>query len=262
MKKSLLLLCVFVLLGSVGALTAWQKSQPSAEPSKPAAGGVGESVQLKAGRGLAFHPRLRANLNLQTAEVAEQAIAPVVQLDLLVTTGASAGGGLRRITQDSTPQPTLASGWLFAAEAARLAPGQEMELRVAGSGGAPSRGRVLRIEKSAYAVLGDFEVVVETAGAFDAGTKLSALFRLSAGEAVPSVPRSALLQTAEGNFVYAVNDGFYLRTAVKVGAANDQFVELTEGVYVGDEIVVSPVQSLWMAELQLLRGGKSCTCGH
>ena len=67
---------------------------------------------------------------------------------------------------------------------------------------------------------------------------------------------------AEGSFVYAVNDGFYLRTAVKVGAANEQFVELTEGVYAGDEIVVSPVQSLWMAELQLLRGGKACTCGH
>lgn len=259
MKKTLLFLSVFTLLGSVGALTVWQKSQPAKEPVKPA-GGAGESVQLKAGRGLTFHPRLRANLNLQTAEVAEQAVAPVVQLDLLVT--ASAGSGLRRITLDSMPQPTLASGWLFAAEAARLTPGQEVELRATGSGGAPARGRIVRMEKAAYAVLGDFEVVVETSGSFESGTKLSGLCRLSAREAVPSVPRSALLQTAEGDFVYAVNDGFYLRTAVKVGAANEQFVELTEGVYVGDEIVVAPVQSLWMAELQLLRGGKSCTCGH
>ena len=59
-----------------------------------------------------------------------------------------------------------------------------------------------------------------------------------------------------------MNGKFYLRTAVKVGAMNEQAVEITDGLYSGDEIVASPVMSLWMAELQVLRGGKACTCGH
>ena len=49
---------------------------------------------------------------------------------------------------------------------------------------------------------------------------------------------------------------------MKVGAANEQSVEITDGLYAGDEIVAAPVMSLWMAELQVLRGGKACTCGH
>jgi multidrug efflux pump subunit AcrA (membrane-fusion protein) len=79
---------------------------------------------------------------------------------------------------------------------------------------------------------------------------------------VPSIPRSALLKTAEGTFAYTVNGKFYLRTPVKVGAMNEHVVEITDGLYAGDEIIASPVMSLWMAELQVLRGGKACTCGH
>jgi hypothetical protein len=43
---------------------------------------------------------------------------------------------------------------------------------------------------------------------------------------------------------------------------NNELVEITDGLYAGDQIVTSPVNDLWMAELQILRGGKACTCGH
>jgi multidrug efflux pump subunit AcrA (membrane-fusion protein) len=59
-----------------------------------------------------------------------------------------------------------------------------------------------------------------------------------------------------------VNGFYYVRTPVKVGASGGEHVEITDGLYAGDEIVVSPVMSLWLAELQVLRGGKACTCGH
>jgi hypothetical protein len=88
------------------------------------------------------------------------------------------------------------------------------------------------------------------------------VFRIPAAEPLTAVPRSALLKTAEGWFVYVVNESFFLRTPVTVGAMNAGIAEITEGLYAGDQIVVSPVSSLWMAELQILRGGKSCTCGH
>ena len=58
------------------------------------------------------------------------------------------------------------------------------------------------------------------------------------------------------------NGKFFVRTPVTAGAMNDDHVEITEGLYAGDEVVTTPVMSLWMAELQVLRGGKACTCGH
>ena len=49
---------------------------------------------------------------------------------------------------------------------------------------------------------------------------------------------------------------------VTVGAMNEDHAEITEGLFAGDSVVTTPVMSLWMAELQVLRGGKACTCGH
>jgi multidrug efflux pump subunit AcrA (membrane-fusion protein) len=79
---------------------------------------------------------------------------------------------------------------------------------------------------------------------------------------VTSIPKSALLTTAEGTFVYAENDEYFLRTPVQVGAVNENHVEIIDGLYTGDVVVTTPVMSLWLAELQILRGGKACTCGH
>ena len=73
-----------------------------------------------------------------------------------------------------------------------------------------------------------------------------------------SVPRSALLTTVEGHFVYAGNGGFFLRTPVKIGTQSAEWVEIADGLYAGDKIVSAAVISLWLAELQYLRGGKAC----
>jgi hypothetical protein len=231
--------------------------------ARPAGGeakteGAGEAVQLKEGHGLALHPKIREAIKLQVAEVSEEAIAPEFKTDLHVIQGADTG--LRRVALTPGSADVEANGWVSADKAARIQPGQEVELRVNGSG--VEKGVVKRVEKSPYATLGDFEVVVTTDAPLDTGTRLSATFRAPAGDPVPAVPRSALLQTAEGWFVYAVNESFFLRTPVKVGAMNGQFAEIAEGLYAGDQIVTSPVNSLWMSELQILRGGKSCTCGH
>jgi hypothetical protein len=158
---------------------------------------------------------------------------------------------------------TEANGWLSAEKAAHVQPGQEVALRVDSLGGATlEKGIVKRVEKSPYATLGDFEVVVDIAAPLETGTRLTATFHSPPGAEVPVVPRSALLKTAEGWFVYATNENFYLRTPVKVGAMNTEVAEITDGLYAGDQIVTSAVNDLWMAELQILRGGKACTCGH
>jgi multidrug efflux pump subunit AcrA (membrane-fusion protein) len=70
------------------------------------------------------------------------------------------------------------------------------------------------------------------------------------------------MKTAEGEFVYAVNGKYFARTPVKTGVQNDDLVEIKDGLYAGDQIVISQVTSLWMTELQTLRAGQSCCAGH
>ncbi len=198
-------------------------------------------AQFKKDQGVALTDVMKKAIGLKLAEVAEEKIAPSFTVAL--------SSAANEVT-----------GWLTAEQAALVKPGMEIELRPAD---APMlRGTVKRVEKAPYATLGDFEVAVETATPLATGVRVQATFRGAAGEAVTSVPRSALLKTAEGNFVYAVNGEYYVRTPVKVGAMGDAHAEITDGLYAGDQIVTSPVMSLWLAELQVLRGGKACTCGH
>lgn len=194
-------------------------------------------AHFKKDSGLSLTDTMKKAIALKVAEVGDEKVAP----SFTVTLSSAAN----EIT-----------GWLTAEQAALVKPGMEVELR----GKAPAV--VKRIERSPYQSLGDFEVAVETAAPTETGERILATFRAPAGEAVASVPRGALLKTAEGNFVYAVNGEFYVRTPVKVGAVSDEHAEITDGLYAGDQIVTSPVMSLWLAELQILRGGKACTCGH
>ena len=104
----------------------------------------------------------------------------------------------------------------------------------------------LRAEQSELK-LGDFvRVTVSTPGKGD----------------VSVIPRAALLRTAEGAFVYVVNGARLKRTAVKLGGEQDGIIEVRDGLLGGDKIAVSGVPLLWLAELQNIRGGKSCCDVH
>ncbi|MDZ4289414.1 MAG: hypothetical protein U0984_15730 [Prosthecobacter sp.] len=82
----------------------------------------------------------------------------------------------------------------------------------------------------------------------------------TAGATTLTIPQTALLTTVEGHFVYAKNGDHYLRTAVKIGAKVERKVRIADGLYAGDEVASGAVMSLWLAELQYLRGGKACAC--
>jgi hypothetical protein len=237
----LILLLLFIPIAAL--FTSCSKSTASITSDDDDAGSSTESgAQLKEGHGLSLTPLMAKAIGLQTAEVQEEKIAPVFTTAL-----------------QTMERGTEASGWITEAQAARAQPGMEVELDHAGG---KTTGSVLRLEKSPYVTLGDFEVWVQAREIINAGTSLTATFRFPAGDAAPTIPKTALLTTAEGDFVYAKNDAFYVRTPVKVGARSENYVEITDGLYAGDEIVTSAVMSLWLAELQVLRGGKSCTCGH
>ncbi|MGE4180366.1 MAG: efflux RND transporter periplasmic adaptor subunit [Limisphaerales bacterium] len=122
--------------------------------------------------------------------------------------------------------------------------------------GGPLHGVILAIQKAV--ALGESEVIVGISNAISV---------LQAGEFVPAsiihpvdqptatVPRSALLRTSEGTFVYTVNGDAYFRTPVRTGAESGGRIGITDGLLSGDQVVVKPVQTLWLIELRATKGG-------
>jgi hypothetical protein len=82
------------------------------------------------------------------------------------------------------------------------------------------------------------------------------------GGEVMAVPVAALLDTAKGTFVYVENDGFYLRTPVTRGRSGEGWVELVDGIFEGDRVVVKGARDLYLTELQAVNAGTGCAHGH
>ena len=84
------------------------------------------------------------------------------------------------------------------------------------------------------------------------------------GSAAPTaaIPVEALLRTVKGDFVYVANGESFLRTPVKLGAADATHIEIKDGLYEGDTIVVKGTRALSLAEIQALNGGVGCADGH
>jgi hypothetical protein len=241
-----------VLLLTAAALAACQKPNTEHTAAPPENG-----AQYKKDKGVALTDGMKASIGLKIEEVGDKKLAPSFTVALHVT---AESGALQRVA--FSPTSNTASGWLTKEQAAIVKTGMEVELTTESPDAARERGVVKGVDKVPYQTLGDFEVMVESQAPLQMGTRVLANFHAPAGEAVTAIPRSALLKTAEGTFVYAVNGGFYVRTPVKVGALSDTHAEITDGLYAGDQIVVAPVMPLWLAELQVLRGGKACSCGH
>lgn len=241
MKNLSLILLAGASLGIATLTTSCIKADAAAATKHEAAPENG--AQFKKGEGLSLTDEMKKAIALQIADVGEEKVASSITVNL------------------SAMKANEASGWLAPQQAAQVKPGAEVELQPEGKG-TPVKGTVQRVEQMPFGTLGDYEVTITAAQPLNIGTRLKATLHAPAGEAVAAIPRSALLKTAEGTFVYAVNGAFYVRTPVKTGAMNEALVEITDGLYSGDQIVTTPVMSLWMAELQVLRGGKACTCGH
>jgi len=233
-----------LFLASIGTLVL-ATLNTSCQKSEAAASSTSERIpengaQFKKGEGLSLTDEMQAAIGLKVEDVNEEKIGSSVTLELTAS-GAN-----------------LATGWVSPTHAASLKPG--MEARIQGSS-SPLTGTIAKIELSPVGT-GDAEITVSTKEPLVVGAALTAVAEHPEGEAAPAIPASALLKTAEGTFVYTVNGKFFVRTPVAIGASNDRHVEIKDGLYAGDQVVTTPVMSLWMAELQVLRGGKACTCGH
>lgn len=184
-------------------------------------------ASFKEGQGLSLAPATRDAIGVKTAEVEERKLARAFTVTATVF---DAGPPARALT---LVPPELAD------ELERLQ---------------PSEAKVLSVRRDISTALTQIEVVLALPGAPKVGTTREVAFR-GAERTIAAVPRSALLRSATGTFVYVVNGTRFLRTAVKTGASDDNFIEITDGLYTGDVVVVSAVEELWLTELRITKGG-------
>lgn len=150
----------------------------------------------------------------------------------------------------------LASAVVSAADAALLRPG------LAGTTSAGALATtVLRLDHNQEPKNGMVEAILQIEDATRSlpdGEFVTFRFTQDATNAVTAVPRTAVLHTTEGDFIYTASADFLIRAAVKLGRTDSEFAEITEGLYAGDKVVVRPVMTLWMTELHNVNGGDAC----
>lgn len=207
-------------------------------------------ASFKAGKGVSVTDDTKKILGLKVVDVTEEKLPHELRFTAQVY---DALPNRLTLAANRPARTLLASGFAAPAQAARVRAG--MTVRFSAPSGATAEGTVKEVH-SALA-LGDAEIdaCLPADAAFKSGDFVSAILTLPRTNLVTVIPQSALLRTSEGNFVYAVNGPAYFRTAVKVGAETGDRVEITDGLLAGDQVVTTPVQTLWLIELRAVKGG-------
>lgn len=143
---------------------------------------------------------------------------------------------------------------VLSTDAVRICAGQQVEI-IEWGGELPLRGTVRSVEPSAFtkvSALGVDEQRVNVAvDLLEAPPTLGDGFRVEVrvvvweGLGVLTVPASALVQRADGNWiVFVVDDGRASERAVRVGHRASGFVEVTAGLSNGSEVVLFPSDNI------------------
>lgn len=218
--------------------------QPKSGESAASEGSVEIGPKYSAKSGLHVPEDTRRSLGLKTVEVTEQKVPTTLDVQLRV--------------YHEGKESILASATVTPEEAKTLNRGQVVRAR---ANGANLTGSVTSVDESLQKATGMAEVLVELArtnGAASVGAFISASVALESEATVVTIPRAALLECSDGHSVYTVSGESFVRTPVRVGAMAGDFVEIKDGLYAGDEVVLQPVMSLWMTELAAVKGGQAC----
>jgi hypothetical protein len=234
---------------------------PQGENATPEATAEESGVSFNAKSGLRVPPETAKFIGLKVADVEERQIVAALEFSAQVYRAANEA-------QFASLQPAisanaLASGAVSPAQAALLRESHAVTVKAEGAGNLTAR--IQAMNRSLVQSNALVEVLVRIADSqarLAKGTFVSVSVPLNGEKSVVSVPRAALLRTAEGDYVYTVSGERFVRAPVKLGMVNHEWVEVTDGLYAGDQIVVNPVMTLWLAELQSIRGGKACADGH
>lgn len=189
--------------------------------------GDAASVQFKEDAGLLLPAETAAALGLKTATVTERVITGRFEVTASVF--------------DPGP-PARASSIVPAAVADELARHPPVE------------ATVLAVRRDLSPALNQVEIVLALPGTPAAGSTVTLQLSGSARTS-PAVPRSAVLRSAAGTFVYRVNESHLLRAPVRTGADDGEYCEILDGLHTGDVVATTAVEQLWLTELHLTKGG-------
>jgi hypothetical protein len=202
--------------------------------------------QFSAKKGLLIPESTRQTLGLKTVEVIEQSMPSTLKLTL-------------RVFQLGESNHVLASTALSLKETKQLQRNQRVEVLDETDG--RGTGFVAAVHTELERSTGMSEAIVEVSNApakWTVGTFLQGNISLQSAVPVPTIPHSALLECSDGHSVYTVSGEHLVRTRVKIGATTEGFVEIKDGLYPGDQVVLQPVMSLWLTELAAVKGGQAC----
>lgn len=227
-------------------------------PKKEASGGHEEEspsgASFKIGKGITLTNETRKILNIEIADISEEMLSQVIHLNIQVF---SETHRFTNMDIDHTACDIHGSGFLPPEKTAIIEPKQLVQLTTANND--VLNGFVVAVQKTL--THGENEIIVGITSA-DAKVKdgefVTATITIPRKNQVVVIPSSALLKTSTGTFVYAVNGAAYYRTAVKVGSASDDKIEIIDGLYAGDQVVTQPVETLWLIELRATKGGGHC----
>lgn len=244
--KSLLFVSVSLLVGcgkkdadghGHGAEKTDAKSEAHAEEAPSGA-------SFKGGKGVMLTEEMRKLLAVETADVAEEKIPSVVRFSVQVYADSAS---------DADGSTLRASGTVPQSQAPFVMVGQRVTLST--RSGSTADAKVVEVHASPTAGESEVNVAFKAADGFGVGDFPAATISSPQTKAVAVVPKTALLKTSEGTFVYAVNGEAFYRTEVKTGAENETTVEIVDGLLAGDAVVTKSVETLWLIELRATKGG-------
>jgi len=208
-------------------------------------------ASFKPGKGIVFKEETSKIIGLEIVDVTEEMLPQDVQLNVQIFVETHR---LADLNIDHTGCQFHGSGFLPPDQTVLLKPKQLVKFKT--SRDEKLDGFVVAVQEPL--AHGEIEIIVgvTTAGSqLKDGEFMSATISVPRNEPVTVIPSSALLRTAEGTYVYAVNGDAYYRTAVTVGSSTDEKIEVIDGLYTGDQVVAKPVETLWIIELRATKGG-------
>jgi hypothetical protein len=215
-------------------------------------GAEGAGARYAEGKGIILLEETKEALGLELSEAEEREITPIMPLEAQVY----------RAANEPSRQEGEHSGSAYAT--ALVNPAQAEKLK----GGEPAammaveksyEARIWRIDPITKDAVNNVEVILQIPdpeNTLKIGEFLSGFVTQSGAQQMAlTVPRSAVLETATGKFVFVENSDYLLRTPVSTGAETTDYVEIADGLYAGDIVASNPVETLYLIELRATKGG-------
>jgi len=212
-----------------------------------------EAASYKEGSGITMGSESKEFIGLKLAEVEERS----EPFDIRFTSQVYRESGEMSQNAGELSGFAYASAWVDPSVADRLKSGTPLLVY----GNENTTGTIIQLDQTMSANGGQIEALIQIQDKdqiWKIGDFVHVSPMLERGDSVAMIPRSALLETAYGTFVFVVNGKYFIRTEVKVGSRYGDLFEITDGLYGGDVVVVQPVETLYLIELRATKGGGHC----